>query len=59
MKNSNWMQLFDMFDIKHNGVIDFEGFVRTLSIFHPNASEQDKVGRMVSFFIFYFSYFLP
>ncbi|GMQ05813.1 hypothetical protein CsSME_00050681 [Camellia sinensis var. sinensis] len=36
-------KLFDLFDLKQNGVIEFGEFVRSLSIFHPNAPEAEKV----------------
>ncbi|KAA3469147.1 calcineurin B-like protein 1 isoform X1 [Gossypium australe] len=37
-----YMQIFDLFDAKKKGVIDFGDFVRALNIFHPNASQEDK-----------------
>ncbi|CAL9160675.1 unnamed protein product [Musa hybrid cultivar] len=36
-------RLFDLFDVKQKGVIDFGDFVRSLNVFHPNALHQDKV----------------
>jgi len=52
------MQVFDMFDIKRDGVISFGEFVRSLSIFHPNASEEKKIECRKSFvyyiILFYF-----
>lgn len=37
------IQVFDMFDVKKKGAIDFGDFVRSLSVFHPKASQEDKI----------------
>ncbi|KAA8522128.1 hypothetical protein F0562_012558 [Nyssa sinensis] len=37
------MQIFDLFDVKRKWVIDFGDFVRSLSVFHPNAPQEDKI----------------
>ncbi|CAM8984896.1 unnamed protein product [Rhodiola kirilowii] len=42
-KNLFASRIFDLFDIKNKGVIDFGDFVRSLNVFHPNASMDDKI----------------
>ncbi|XP_020547746.1 calcineurin B-like protein 1 isoform X2 [Sesamum indicum] len=36
-------KIFDLFDVKQKGVIDFGDFVRSLTVFHPNAPQEDKI----------------
>ncbi|KAI3898516.1 hypothetical protein MKX03_000259 [Papaver bracteatum] len=36
-------RIFDLFDVKRKGVIDFGDFVRSLNVFHPHAPFEDKI----------------
>lgn len=44
-----FLQIFDLFDLKRNGVIDFGEFVRSLGVFHPNAPVHHKIECMYLF----------
>jgi len=37
------MQIFDLFDVKKKGAIDFGDFVRALNVFHPSAPIEVKI----------------
>jgi hypothetical protein len=38
-----FLQVFQLFDVKRNGVIEFGEFVRSLSVFHPHAQNEEKM----------------
>ncbi|RLM80303.1 calcineurin B-like protein 7 [Panicum miliaceum] len=41
-------RIFDLFDLKRNGVIEFGEFVRSLNIFHPDTPMAEKIASKVS-----------
>ncbi|KAL5174382.1 Calcineurin B-like protein 7 [Glycine soja] len=44
-------RVFELFDSKNNGVIEFGEFVQALSVFHPAAPQTQKADSLVSIFV--------
>ncbi|KAF3340441.1 calcineurin B-like protein 9 [Carex littledalei] len=36
-------RIFQLFDLKHRGALDFSDFVKSLNVFHPHTSLEEKV----------------
>lgn len=34
--------MFDLFDLKHDGAIDFREFARSMNTFHPDTPQEEK-----------------
>ena len=37
------LHVFDVFDVEGKGLLEFKEFVMGLSVFHPNASDEEKI----------------
>lgn len=49
------VQVFELFDVKNNQVIEFGEFIRSLSIFHPDSPVADKIAcKLNHLFLFLF-----
>ena len=49
----NLVQIFDLFDVNRDGVIEFGEFVQSLSVFHPDTPEAEKISCKKLLFITY------
>jgi hypothetical protein len=42
-ESSHFKQIFDLFDLKRNGITDFGEFVQSIDIFHPEMPLAEKI----------------
>lgn len=53
------LQIFDLFDVKKRGVIDFGDFVRALNVFHPSIPMEEKIDCKLLSYCFILAILMP